>query len=451
MKRILIEPSTNQPPALFRRLTLGGIWVVAGRMAGIGLTFLTNIVLARSLSPGEFGQFLMVVSMIGFLSILARFGLDRIVVRFVSEGHATGNEELVKRTLRVVLSVGIVSALCVAVLTILILGFLRGMLELPVSVLLLLGSAIPLFTILFLVAESFRGFHQLRYASLFQPHSGPLTNLVFLGTLFVVALRSSLPRALACYVVSVACILPLGCVLLARTVKQNLPPKGNVTVGNATPLPLSRTFSMCTPTAISDTLGFMAGNAGLWIAAACCSQGDLALFGAARQLAMLAALPLNLINMTVMSSIPELYSQGNVAKLQRMLQTTAMVAVAPTLLLVLVYVISPASILDVVFGSFYRDAAQILIILCLGRLVSTWTGSCLNTLLLTGRQNAVAAINILFVVILFLLGPICGRLYGATGIAAMSAAVVAMINLIGWAVAKVQLGVWTHATLRLSG
>ena len=166
---------------------------------------------------------------------------------------------------------------------------------------------------------------------------------------------------------------------------------------------------------------------------------------------MMVALPLNLINMTVISSIPELYAQGHLAKLQRMLQITATVAVIPTLLLVLVFVISPALILQAVFGSFYRDAAHILIILSLARLVSTWTGSYLNTLLLTGRQNLVAAMNVLLVVTLLVLGPIYGRAYGATGIAVVSAAVIAMINLIAWAVAKAKVGVWTHATLRLSG
>jgi O-antigen/teichoic acid export membrane protein len=103
-----------------------------------------------------------------------------------------------------------------------------------------------------------------------------------------------------------------------------------------------------------------------------------------------------------------------------------------------------------VYGSFYRNAAQILIILSLARLVSTWAGNCLNTLLLTGRQNVVAALNVFSVITLLSLGPIFGRAYGATGIAVVSAAVIVIINLVAWTVTKVQVGVWTHATFRVS-
>jgi O-antigen/teichoic acid export membrane protein len=450
-----IEPPTGHPPALVRRLVRGGVWVSVGRIAGIGLTFLSNVVLARWLSPGEFGQFLMVVSVIGFLTILARFGLDRILVRFLSEGLGTGDGMLVKRALRISFSVGLASSLLVSVVTIVILECFSDALEVSGTLIFLVGGAVPLFTILFLVAESFRGFHQLSYASLFQTHSGPVTTLGFVGFLcflvFATASRPSLFLALMCYILPAAFILPLAFIFLSRTIKRYLPTEKHATQHSSTPLSLSRTFSVCAPSAISDTSSFMAANAGLWIAAVCCSQDDVALFGTARQLAMLAALPLNLVNTTVVSSIPELYTQGNLAKLQRMLQIAATVALIPTAMLVLAFVIWPAPILNAAFGSFYRDAAPILIVLSLGRLVSAWTGSCLNVLLFTGWHNVVAVMNVLLVVALLVLGLIFGRAYGLMGIALVSAAVALAINLTAWALAKTNVGVWTHATFRVSG
>ncbi len=443
--------SDRQQPTLVRRLVGGGMWVLVGRIAGIGLTFVSNVVLARWLSPAEFGQFLMVVSFIGFLSILGRFGLDRILIRFVSEGLGSQNAILVKRTLQHSFSAGLLSGLCVGVLAILILGSLRAVLDLPTSVLLWVGVAVPLFTLLHLVAESFRGFHQFRYASFFQAQSGPLTTLLFVAALLVIVwMRPSLSSAVTCYVLSVACILPCGIVYLMRTVRRSLPTQQIATHDKSSPLSLSRLLSLCMPIAISDTLGFLAISAGLWIVAVCCSSDDLALFGAARQIAMLLGLPLQLINMTVMSTIPELHAQRNFAKLQRLLQISATMATIPTVLLVLIIVIWPAWVLETVFGSFYGDAAQILIILSLPRLVSAWTGSCLNTLLLTGRQNLVATLNVLLVVALLGLGPIFGLKYGAMGVALVSAGVMTTINLLAWIIAKVQVGVWTHATFRLS-
>ena len=75
----------------------------------------------------------------------------------------------------------------------------------------------------------------------------------------------------------------------------------------------------------------------------------------------------------------------------------------------------------------------------------------MSTLLLTGRHNIVLAMNVLLVVALLILGPICARAYGATGIAVVTASIIAMINLLAWAITKATVGVWTNATLRLSG
>ncbi len=447
--RVLTRPSTEPQLALVSRLLHGGAWVVVSRVSGIGLTFLSNVLLARWLSPRDFGQFLLLVSVIGILCILARFGVDRVLIRFVSEGLVKHDAKLVIRTLRISLTVGLASSICVALLAVAIPGSLHRFFNVPIQVLMLTGCAVPVFTMLYLIAESLRGFHELRYASIFQPHSGPLTTLLFLGALVVIPIPISLTIALTCYVLSAALILPIGLICLMRTVNRRLPAQSNMSQADSNPLVLSHVLSVCTPIAISDTLVFLTMNAGLWIVAICCTADDLALFGAARQLAMLAALPLNLINMTVISSIPELHAAGRLNRLQRVLQISATVATIPTLLMVLMFAIAPMPILEVVFGAFYRDAAWILVILSIAQLVSTWTGSSVNVLLLTGWQTLVARLNVVSIVLLLALGPVSGLNYGATGVAVISAAIIAEFNLVAWIAARIQVGIWTHATVWL--
>ncbi len=445
-----VKPNKRQQSALIRRLVGGGTWVLAGRIAGILLLLVCFVVLARWLPPAEFGLFLVIISVINFLSTLGRFGLDRVLIRFLSEGLGTENGTLVQRTLRDSFAMGLASALCVSVAGGLVLKF-AVLSQLPAVVFLLLGAAVLLVTMLHLVAEALRGFHQLHYASLFSPQSGPLTTLLFFVALIAMgATPPSLSIALMCYTLPAACILPLALFILARTANRSLSKLPRESRGTRLSISLSQLIALSSPIAISDTLTFLSMNAGLWIVAVCCSEHDLALFGAARQLAMLVVLPLNLVNVTVMSTIPELYAQRQLAKLQRVLQISASVATIPTLLLVLMFVIAPAPILDLVFGSFYREAAILLVILSLPRLVVSWTGSCFNVLLLTGHQKLVAVLNVLLVITLIGLGAIFGIWYGATGVAVVSAVVIAIINLLVWLIAKFQVGVWTHATLRIA-
>ena len=76
---------------LGERLVRGGAWVVGGRIVGIGLLFTVNVLLARLLPPKDFGLFVLITSVLSFGSILAVFGLDQGIVRFVSESLAVGD------------------------------------------------------------------------------------------------------------------------------------------------------------------------------------------------------------------------------------------------------------------------------------------------------------------------------------------------------------------------
>jgi O-antigen/teichoic acid export membrane protein len=447
--------STESQPAplpdLVRRLVSGGVWVVAGRISGVGLTFLANMLLARWwLAPEPFGQFLLVLSIISMLCILARGGLDRFLIRYIPAGLARRDVGLVGGVLRLSFLTGLTVSVAVSMLAFGLLAALHGTLQLPVPILWIIAGAVPVFTMLYLTAESFRGFHQLRLASLFQPHAGPLTTALFLLALFaVMGVFPSLFAALTCYLVSAALVLPAAAACLAGTARRQLAGASLTREDESQRFSLKQLLSFCAPIAVSDTLGFLTINAGLWIVAVCCSGEDLARFGAARQLQLLAGLPLHLVNLTVISSIPELHAGGHRRRLQRMLRVAASVALLPTLLMLLTFVIAGEPILGAIFGMFYRDARWILVILVAGQLVSTWTGGCVNTLLLTGWQTLVARLNLAFMVVLLGLGTAAASSGGAVGVAVVSAAVMAGFNLLAWLLVRIKLGVWTHATWRL--
>ncbi len=428
--------------------------MLLGRISGIGLSFVANMVLARRLSPEDFGLFVLVISIIAFGTILARFGLDRTLVRFISESVSVGDKARVARTLWIATRLVVGSAVLVSLLCALFLNlFGSSLLGLPKPETLLVTAAMGLIllTLLQLFAESFRGFHELRFSSLFDAqNSGPLINVVFLFLLLVVdrGQQLSLPRSLLCYVGALAAVLPFSLFFLGRTVSHYFVKSRPEPVTESLPKELRSTelVGVCLPIMVSQVIGFIVFQADVWIAGVCCVGEDVALLASGRRLMQTVALPLAMVNMTVLSTIPELYIQGRIRELQRVLRATAAVAAVPSLVVLLAMAVFAEQVLAVAFGPFYRNASTILIVLCFGQLVRSWTGTCGNSLMLTGYHRTVLVVDSIAATVLVLCGGIAASVYGITGLAIVSSLVTAGENLALWFVARRCLGVWTHAS-----
>jgi O-antigen/teichoic acid export membrane protein len=196
---------------------------------------------------------------------------------------------------------------------------------------------------------------------------------------------------------------------------------------------------------MAQVLTFASSQASIWIAGISCSHDQLALFGAAGRLAMVVTLPLDMIGLAVISTISELHAQGRLAELQRVLQLTAGAAAIVALLAFTAMLILPATILDVTFGPFYRNAATVLLILGAGQLVSSMTGSCGYTLTMTGHHNWNLSVNLVATVLLIAIGPLAAAHFGIAALALVSATILAFKNVVLLLLVRKLIGVWTHA------
>jgi O-antigen/teichoic acid export membrane protein len=70
--------------SLRNRLVRGTVGTLVLRLSAAGLAFLLNVLLARLLGMAEYGVYAYVLSWIGLFSMLAIFGLDKLLVRNVA-------------------------------------------------------------------------------------------------------------------------------------------------------------------------------------------------------------------------------------------------------------------------------------------------------------------------------------------------------------------------------
>jgi O-antigen/teichoic acid export membrane protein len=198
------------------------------------------------------------------------------------------------------------------------------------------------------------------------------------------------------------------------------------------------------PLMASTIVGFAGTQADLWFVSAFAPADQVGLYGAVMRLMFLLSLPLVVQNITVSSSIAELWARGEKVRLQQMLRTTATAASIPTLLLVVVYVFAGRQLLHVLFGPSYAATGDVLAILSIGRLAGVFTGACGLSLMMTNHQRLQLVINFVSVASLVAGAAWAGSRFGMTGVAVAFAVGIVLNNVSMLLAARYALGIWTH-------
>jgi O-antigen/teichoic acid export membrane protein len=195
---------------------------------------------------------------------------------------------------------------------------------------------------------------------------------------------------------------------------------------------------------VNQLLAFAAQQLDILIAGGMLSSVDLGLYGAAKRSLLIAAMPVQMATLTIVSSIPRLFAQSRMAELERVIRGAATIAAVPSILALALLVVFPGPILSFFLRDSYSQAGSMVIVLAAGYLVLTLSGNPQHVLTMTGRHRAVLAVNALSVLTLVLVGIVGAFLFGAAGLAAGSAASLIVQNGVLWWLARRDLGIWTH-------
>jgi PST family polysaccharide transporter len=73
--------SDNEGHSLQRKVASGSVWNATGRLVAIGIQMLSSILLARLLTPADFGLFAMTLIFVGFAANLGNWGLANAIIQ----------------------------------------------------------------------------------------------------------------------------------------------------------------------------------------------------------------------------------------------------------------------------------------------------------------------------------------------------------------------------------
>lgn len=414
--------------------------------AGTILTLVFNAILARIVDHGTLGAYFLVFSMVTFGTTIAQLGLDRTVVRLVAAARATGNTGRARRSIRLVFTIGVATSAALALLVALGLGnFVAVHIYHSQAVAGVVGIAaawIIVNALLSLTAETFRGLKRFWSATLFSGLAVDIVLVLAFGALWIAGVRPSLAQAVGLTAAATLVALIAGAVMLRRRVVRlsgDEPVGAREVVGISLPLLVTSLASFCVGTGVD-----------LWVVGHFSTKSDVALYGAASRLVFFVATPLIIISQVVPPIIAELHARGEREELERTLRSVSTVAGIPAALVLGTFVVAGGFIMSLVYGSYFRHGATVLVILSCARLVAVCTGSSGATLMMTGHQRTMMVLTIASGIFSVTAEILLAPRYGITGVAAATCAAQTIQNALQLVFARVRVGIWTHARFSLA-
>src|SRR5215213_3458372 len=155
--------------SLRRRLRSGSAWAFGGRIGGAMFGIVTNALVMRMLpTDPERNAYVLALSIVSLGAVVGSLGLPKTVVRLIAENMGVGRPDRTRRVIRTVLGLGVLGTLGISFAYLLIGDFIGNLLNSPVLVALtgLMAGWIAIAVAQEITAETFRGFHDIRLATL---------------------------------------------------------------------------------------------------------------------------------------------------------------------------------------------------------------------------------------------------------------------------------------------
>ncbi len=447
---------------LRRRLVSGSAWASGGRIGGAMLGIVTNGLLARLLSPQELGAYFLALSIVSLGAVVGSMGLPKTVVRLVAENMGLDRSGRTRRAIRTVLGLGVLGTLGVG-LAYLLAGDLVGELFQPqyssllVGVTGLMAGWIAIAVIQEITAETFRGFHDIRLATLLGglatggKSGGVIMRVLLLGIVVLLWVRSAETNLATVVLVSIgsgSVSVVLSLWLLYGKV-SSLGPSGGAQEEEE-PVSAKEVLDDAIPFLAIALTSFVLLSADIWILGFLGSGTDVAVYGAASKLVTFVVMPLLIVNLVLPPIVSEMYARGQTGRLERTLRSFSTLAGVPSLLVLGVFMLLGGPILGLVYSKpiYYSDTAVlVLLILSTAKLTAVWSGSCGLVLQFTGHQMSMLRVSLLTSPLFFVVAILATQRYGSVGVACAAAATTTLQNVIMVLVAKRKTGMWTHVSL----
>lgn len=438
------QVTTTKDVSLRSRFISGGFWALSGKIISGVATFGANMLLARLLAPEDMGSFFLIFSIVMTFSIIGQWGLGRGLVKLVASELAGGNTG---RARSAIISSFIIVTLICLVLALLMLSpagewFLKNLSgsEQLATIAGLTGIWIIVLALQRIVSESFRGFHDIRLATIFGGVVTAVLSMIFYLFVWLSDAQLELKLAVQLMILAFGINLVIGSGFLLKRIRS---------LEQGSEPGLSQVARFGLPLMLTNVSLFAVLEFHMWVLAYYQPESEVALYGASLRLVMLLAIPLTIINAVIPPMVVDMYSRKQYDRVQNLLQKTATIMGLPAIAVFVLIVVFGAEILGLVFGEIYTAAYIPFVILAVGQLINVFTGSPGILLTMSGHERVVMKTALGASTLGVITSLIGVQWYGATGVALGYAVGIVVNNVAMWAYSWNKLSIRTHGNVLL--
>src|SRR5215212_795573 len=421
--------------------------------------FVTNVLVANMLSKQEAGAYIVALSIGSLGAVVGSLGLPKTVVGLVAENMGVECPERARQAIRTVLVLGLLGTLGISLAYLLVGDLVSNLLNSSALVGLtgLMAGWIAIAVVQEITAETFRGFHDIRLATLLGglatsgKSGGLIMRVLLLGILVLLWVRSeqtSLATVLLVCIGSGSVSVVVSLWLLYAKVSSLGSSEG---AQEEEPVGAREVLDDAIPFLAIALTSLVLLSADIWILAL--FHKDVALYGFVSKLVTFVAMPLLIVNLVLPPIVSEMYAQGRTGRLERTLRTFSTLAGVPSLLVLLVFMLLGEPILGLVYSKpIYSSLTAVLVLLILSaaKLTAVWSVSCGLVLQFTGHQRSMLRVSLLTSPLFFVVAILATQCYGPVGVACAAGATTTLQNVIMVLLAKRKTGMWTQVMFSLA-
>lgn len=403
----------------------------------IGAGVLVQVLIARLLTPEQFGAYVLLTTLVYLAAICTRMGLHQAVVRASASVFLSGGRDLaVAAARRVVVAATIAACAAFPVLALVVVPWVfaplfdHGDLD---GLGLLVAGIVAAEALRFVVSEAFRGLHQ-------QTRATVLGNALRMVLVLAPVLGVSLTRGSLGFTGAVWLLLGASlAALLTATAGFVRAAWGHRAREEQSLLAVYRSgvpFLVTELTAAVLTMGdvVVLGHG--------VPQQELALYAAASRVASLIGVPVFVAATVLAPAVASLWPAGRKEDLQLLLRGWGLLTAVPALVGLVTVVIGGGHLLTLLFGPFYAAGWEYLVVLAAGAVLNTVFGLCTPVLMMVGETRVVVRVTVLVAVLTLSAEFAAVQVWGALGVAVAAALGLSSQQLVLTVVCARRTGVW---------
>jgi O-antigen/teichoic acid export membrane protein len=415
------------------------------KIIGFVLSIILNIIIARVYGAHAMGILAVSTSVLSFITIISLFGSRSATIRTIARYADTGKhfvKQIYRKTLALTSPIAVLFGFGLFFASAWMSEYLFHKPELTPA-LRLFAIAVPLRTINIINIASLQGLKKIGNAFFSKTVLPQLSNIIIIGLLFLLTAKTDMVPvyAHAFGILSVTVVTVYFWQYHSSTLTNTI--KLNEKDALTDDYKFKDILSLSLPMFFSSSMLLIMGTADTLILGIYSPTHEIGIYRAVLKLALPINFILIAINSIATPKFAELYFQGKNEELKRVAQFASKISFLLSLPVVIVFILFAKPMLSA-FGDQFVIGSIALVILSMGRLISTYCGSNAPFFNMTDNHKLLGYIMFWATVVNIALNFILIPIYGMNGAAIATVASMALWNITASVAIYKKFGYWIN-------